>query len=135
MSALSDETAGVGGALVSQLWRLAAVVLAGLLLVASAALGTGWWLASAARDKALVDLQAEQGSNAQLRAGVDTQNTAIRQWYEAAKAAEARGTAARQAAEANGRRYDQALQQLSGARAATCADAMPYVNKLLESVR
>lgn len=135
MSVLADVAAGAGGALVSQMWKLAALVLACLLLVVGTGGGVAWWLASAARDQALADLRKEQGVNAQLRAGVDTQNTAIRQWHEAAKTAEARGAVAMKVAEANGRRYDQALQQMAGARATTCEEAMPYVNRMLESVR
>lgn len=79
--------------------------------------------------------EEEQGVNAQLRAGVDAQNTAILTQAQLAREAEARGLAAQQAAAANGRRYDQALQQIAGARATSCADAMPYVNQLLEKVR
>lgn len=109
VSALSDVAAGAGGAL--------------------------WWSAATARDKALDDLRAEQGINAQLRAGVDTQNTAILAQATLARQAEARALVAQQAAAANGRRYDQALQQIAGARATSCVDAMPYVNQLLEKVR
>ncbi|MYM65423.1 hypothetical protein GTP45_01070 [Pseudoduganella sp. FT55W] len=127
--------AGASGALVSYLWKAATVVLAIMLMVVGVGSGTGWWLASAARDKAMVDLRTEQGINAQLRAGVDAQNTAILAQAKLAREAEARGAAAQQAAAANGRRYDQALQQITGVRAASCADAMPYVNQLLEKVR
>jgi hypothetical protein len=127
--------AGAGGVLGGQVWKVATFALLGLLLAGGAAGGTLWWSAAAARDQALADLKAEKGITAELRAGVDVQNRAIVQWHEQAKVAEARGTAARQAAEANGRRYDQALQQIAGARATTCDEAMPYVNKVLESVR
>lgn len=135
MNALGGLVGGAGGVLVSQLWKMATFVLAGLLLTVGTGAGTGWWLASSARDQALADLKAEQGITAQLRAGVDAQNRAITQWYEQAKAAEVRGAAARQAAEVNGRRYDAALQHMAGARATTCDEAMPYVNKLLEGLR
>lgn len=127
--------AGAGGVLGGELWKIATLVLLAVLLAGGSAGGALWWSAATARDQALLDLKTEQGVTAQLRAGVDVQNSAIAQWYEQAKAAEARGDAARQAAEANGRRYDQALQQLAGARATTCDEAMPYVNKMLESVR
>lgn len=132
MSALSELAGTAGG---NFIWRAATAVLAGLLLVVSSGAGVGWWLAAAARDKALNDLRAEQGINAQLRAGVDAQNTAILAQATLAREAEARGQAAMQAAAANGRRYDQALQQIAGARATSCSDAMPYVNQLLEQVR
>ncbi|SDG85004.1 MULTISPECIES: hypothetical protein [unclassified Duganella] len=132
MSALGAATGGVLG---GQLWKVSTFALLGLLLAGGGASGALWWSAAAARDKALDDLTAAQAITAELRAGVDVQNRAITQWYEQAKAAEARGTAARQAAEANGLRYDQALQQLAGARATTCDEAMPYVNKMLEGVR
>ena len=135
MRVIGDVIGGAGGALVSQLWKLAALVLGLLLLVVGIAAGTGWWLAASARDKALADLVVEQGVAAELRAGISTQNRAIMQWYEQAKTAEARGEAAWQAAATSGRRYDQSLQQLVGARATSCADAMPYVNQLLGEVK
>ncbi|TFW15979.1 hypothetical protein [Duganella callida] len=135
MNAIEEVVAGAGGALAGQLWKVATLVLAFLLLVVGAGAGTGWWLASTARDKALTDLKAEQGVNAELRAGITTQNTAILAQAKLAREAEARGDAARQAAAVSGRRFDQALQQLAGAQATGCADAMPYVNQLLEKVR
>lgn len=125
----------LGGVLGGQAWKVATLVLLAILLAGGGAGGALWWSAAAARDQALTDLAAEKGVTAQLRAGVDDQNRAIRLWYDQAKAAEARGAAARQAAEANGRRYDQALAQLAGARATTCDEAMPYVNQLLNDVR
>jgi hypothetical protein len=135
MSALDGIATSAGGLLGGQIWKIATLVLLALLLAGGGAGGALWWAAKSARDQALTDLKTEQGVTAQLRAGIDVQNRAITQWYEQAKAAEARGAAARQAAEVHGRRYDQALQQLAGARATTCAEAMPYVNKMLEGVR
>ncbi|WP_343728531.1 hypothetical protein [Duganella sp.] len=135
MSALGDLAVGVGGALAGQLWKVSTLVLAAVLLAGGGAGGALWWSAATARDQALADLKKEQGVNAQLRAGVDAQNTAILTQAQLAREAEARGLAAQQAAAANGRRYDQALQQIAGARATSCADAMPYVNQLLEKVR
>ncbi|NYE62179.1 hypothetical protein FHW58_003394 [Duganella sp. 1224] len=135
MSALGDVATGAGGALAGQLWKVATLVLLAVLLAGGGAGGALWWTAAAARDQALADLRAEQGINAQLRAGVDAQNTAILAQATLAREAEARGQAAMQAAAANGRRYDQALQQIAGARATSCTDAMPYVNQLLEKVR
>ncbi|MBY0241763.1 MAG: hypothetical protein K2X55_20865 [Burkholderiaceae bacterium] len=116
-------------------WKVATAVLAGLVLVVGAGVGTGWWLAAAARDKAQVDLKAEQGVSAELRAGINDQNKAIMKLGEVQLAAEARGLAARQQAAAAGQRFDTALQRMDGARVTTCADAMPFVNQLLEDVR
>lgn len=135
MSALGDVAAGAGGALAGQLWKVATLVLLAVMLVCGGAGGALWWTAAAARDQALADLKKEQGINAQLRAGVDVQNTAILAQADRAREAEARGRAAQEAAVANGRRYDQALQLAIGAKATSCADAMPYVNQLLEKVR
>ena len=135
MSAIGDVVAGAGGALAGQAWKMTTLVLLAILLAGGAAGGAMWWSAAAARDKALVDLKAEQGVNAELRAGITTQNTAIFAQAKLTREAEARGDAARQAAAVSGRRFDQALQQLAGARANSCADAMPYVNQLLENVR
>lgn len=135
MSGLGGVIAGAGGALAGQIWKIATLVLLTIMLAGGGAGGALWWTAAAARDQALVDLEAEQGINAQLRAGVDDQNRAIQLWYRASEEAAARGRAARQQAEANGQRYDQALQQLAGARANACVEAMPYVNKMLEGVR
>lgn len=134
MSAL-DAVAGAGAVLGGQIWKVATLVLLAILLAGGGAGGALWWSAAAARDKALADLAVEKGVTAQLRAGVDDQNRAIQQWYTASKDAEARGRAAMQLAAANGQRYDRALEQLTGARATTCAEAMPYVNQMLEGVR
>ena len=135
MSAIGEVIAGAGGALVSQLWKVAALVASGLVLVVGVGAGTGWYMASAARDEALRDLRAEQGVSAELRAGIKTQNTAIIQWYDQAKQAQARGDAAMAVAQTNGRRYDAALQELASGKATSCEEAMPYVNQLLEKVR
>lgn len=116
-------------------WRVATAVLAGLVLVVSAGTGTGWWLAADERDQAHRDLKAEQGVSAQLRAGIDDQNLAIAALGQQRLEAEARGAAARQQAAAAGKRFDIALQRMDGARVTTCADAMPFVNQLLEDVR
>ncbi|MDR7050818.1 hypothetical protein J2X54_003305 [Duganella sp. 3397] len=97
--------------------------------------GTGWWLAAAARDKALASLVAEQGASAALRASIGVQNEAVQSMHRATVEADARGRAAQELAAANGRRLGAAQSRLAGARATTCDEAMPFVNQLLESVR
>jgi hypothetical protein len=127
--------AGAGGVLVGQAWKVATLVLLAILLAGGGAGGALWWSAATARDKAVADLALEKGITAQLRSGVDDQNRAIQTWYRASEDAKARGQAAQQQAAINGQRFDAALQQLASAKATTCADAMPYVNQLLEKVR
>lgn len=131
MSALGD----LAGAAVGGIWKVAAIALAGLLVVGAAAGGTAWWLASSARDKALADLKVEQGVNAGLRAGIVVQNTAILAQAKLAREAEARGAAAQQLAAANGKRFDGALAKLAGSRATTCDEAMPAVDQLLRDMK
>ncbi|OEZ90736.1 hypothetical protein [Duganella phyllosphaerae] len=124
-----------GGAVVAGIWKVATVVLAVLLLVVATGTGTGWWLAAAARDQALASLKAEQGASADLRASIGVQNSAVRSMHDATVPADKRRRAAQELAAANGRRLDAAQAKLTGARATTCEEAMPYVNQLLESVR
>ena len=131
MSALSLA----GGAVVAGIWKIAAMVLAGLLLVVITGAGTGWWLAADARDEALASLKVEEGASAELRASIGVQNSAVRSMHDATVAADKRRRAAQQLAAVNGRRLDAAQAALAGARATTCDEAMPYVNQLLESVR
>jgi hypothetical protein len=135
VSALGGLVAGAGSALTGQVWKVATLALTALLLAGGGAGGALWWAAASARDQALTELSAEKGVTAQLRAGVDDQNRAILKWYRASEDAAARGRVAQQQAVAAGKRYDAALQQLAGVKAATCADAMPYVNQMLENVR
>jgi hypothetical protein len=125
----------LAGAAAGQAWKIASAVLGGLLLAAVCAGGAAWWMADRAREQAVVDLRAERKLVADLRLGIGTQNAAIAVLGEQKLAAEAQGAAARAQAAAEGRRYDAALQQLAGTRVATCAEAMPFVNKLLEDVR
>jgi hypothetical protein len=132
---MAEFAVGAGGVLAGQLWKVSTLVLAAALLAGGGAGGALWWSATVARDKAVTDLAVEKGITAQLRAGVEDQNRAIQLWYRASEDAAARGRAAQQQAEVDGRRYDQALQQLAGASATSCGDAMPYVNKMLEGVR
>lgn len=124
-----------GGAVVAGIWQVAAVALAVLLVVVTTGAGTGWWLAAAARDQALASLKAEQGAAAALRTSIGIPNAAVESMQRATAEAQARGDRARAAAAAVGRRMDAAQAKLTGARAATCDEAMPYVNQLLEDVR
>jgi len=135
MSALSGLAGAAGGAVTGGIWKVGAILLACLLLITGAGLGGGWWLAARDRDKAEVALRTELGVSTELRAGINTQNAAIIALGNEKLKAEARGLAAQQLAAANGRRFDGALAKLAGARATTCAEAMPAVNQLLESVR
>ncbi|KQW96988.1 hypothetical protein ASC94_09275 [Massilia sp. Root418] len=128
LGALASTAAGQG-------WKIASAVLASLLLAVGAGGGAAWWMADRAREQAVVDLRAEQKLVAELRQGIGTQNAAIAVLGEQKLAAEARGAAARAQAAADGERYGEALQQLNRVRVTTCADAMPYVNKLLEDMQ
>ena len=131
MSALGALT----GAAVSGIWRVIAIVLAAVLLVVASAAGAGWWLAAGDRDQALVDLKAEQGVSAALRASIAEQNLAVDGMAMATLVAQQRGEVAQAAAATAGRKYTVAQAQLAGARATTCNDAMPAVRSMLESVR
>lgn len=131
MSALG----ALAGVAVSGIWRVIAIVLAAVLLVVASAAGTGWWLAAGDRDQALVDLKAEQGVSAALRASIAEQNLAVDGMARATMAAQQRGEAARTAAATAGRKYIVAQAQLAGVRATTCDEAMPAVRLLLENVR
>jgi hypothetical protein len=124
-----------GGAVVAGIWKVATVVLAGLLLVVITGGGTGWWLAAAARDQALASLKTEQGASAALRASIGIQNSAVRSMRDATVAADKRRRAAQELATVNALRLEAAQARLAGARADTCDDAIPYVNQLLEDVR
>ncbi|MFS2007981.1 hypothetical protein ACEN9F_30675 [Duganella sp. CT11-25] len=135
MSALGEVVGAAGGAVTGGLWKVGAIVLAILLLVTGGGLGFGWWLAAHDRDVARADLKTEQGVSAALRAGINTQNAAIITLGQEKLEAEKRGLAAQQLAAANGRRFDGALAKLEGARAITCAEAMPAVNQLLKDIR
>ena len=125
----------LAGAAVSGIWKLAAIVLAAVLLVVAGATGTGWWLAAGDRDQALADLKAERGASAELRASIAEQNLAVDGMARATMLAQQRGDAAQAAAAIAGRKYSAAQEQLAGVRATTCDEAMPAVRQLLEGVR
>ncbi|OBV39783.1 hypothetical protein [Janthinobacterium psychrotolerans] len=131
MSAL--DTLAAGG--VSGIWKLAAVVMASLMLAVASAAGTGWWLAAGDRDQALDDLKAEQGVSAELRASIAEQNLAVDGMARATLFAQQRGEAAKAAAATAGKKYQAAQAQLAGVRATTCDEAMPVVRHMLEGVR
>jgi predicted O-methyltransferase YrrM len=131
VSALGD----LAGAAVGGIWKVAAIALAGLLVVGGAAGGTALWMTNSARDKALADLDASRLLVVELRAGVVAQNKAILAQANLAREAEARGKAAQQLAAASAKRFDGALAKLEGARATTCDEAMPAVNQLLKDIK
>jgi len=125
----------LAGAAVSGIWKVAAIVLAAVLLLVAGSTGTGWWLAAGDRNTARVALVQEQGVSAALRASISEQNRAIDGMAKATLAAQERGAAAQAAAAAKGKKYDAALVQIAGARASTCDEAMPAVRLLLEGMR
>ena len=125
----------LAGAAVGGIWKLAAIVLAGLLVVGATAGGTALWLAGSARDTAVAHLDKSRLLVAELRAGVVAQNRAILAQADLAREAEARGKVAQQIAAANAKRFDGALATLTGARATTCDEAMPAVNQLLKDLK
>jgi hypothetical protein len=131
VSALDAVTGAAGG----QLWKVAAAALAGLLLVMGVAGGTALWLKDRALTQAQANLQAANTRADDYQGRIREQNRATEVLAKAKVEADARGAAARAQAVEQGRRFDGALQQLAGARATTCADAMPAVNQLWESVR
>jgi hypothetical protein len=124
-----------GGALTGGLWKVAALGLLVALPLVGGAAGFGWWLAARDRDAARVDLVAEQGRSADLTVAIREQNRAVDAMRAAKTAAETRGAAARLKAAEQGRRFDGALQQIIGAHATSCDEAMPAVNRLWEAVR
>lgn len=73
MSALGD----LAGVAVGGIWKVAAIALAGLLVVTAAGLGGNWWMAARDRDKAEVALTKEQGASAALRSSIAIQNSAM----------------------------------------------------------
>ena len=122
----------LAGAAVSGIWKVAAVMLAAVLLVVVSATGTGWWLAAGDRDLARAALLAEQGVSAGLRTSIAEQNLAVDGMARATLAAQQRGEAAQAAAAAAGKKYATAQAQLASVRATTCDEAMPAVRAMLE---
>ncbi|CUI05280.1 hypothetical protein [Massilia antarctica] len=117
------------------LWKPIAAALLLVLGITCVASGTGWFLARRERDLARAELLAERDKRAACSAALDQQNSALAELAEQKAAADLRGQAARQAAAAQGKRFDQALAQVRNAKATTCAEAMPAVNMILEFIR
>lgn len=121
-----------GGAVVAGIWKIAALVLAFLLLVVITGAGTGWRRSRATR---LAKLVVEQGASAVLCASISVQNEAVESMQRGTAQAQARGNAARAAAATAGRRLDAAQAKLASVRATTCDEAMPFVDQLLMDVK
>ena len=123
------------GAVVSGLWKLAAIALAVVSLALCAYLGHGWYMAAHDRDQAIVERDEQKALADQYQTAIREQNTATEALGKAKEAADARGRAAQQLAAANGRRFDSALDRIKDARATTCDEAMPAVNEILEAIK
>lgn len=113
---------------------LAAGLMIALILVGGST-GAGWWLAARDRDAAQVELAAERAKSAELAAAVIVQNRAVEEMKGRTTEAERRGQDAQKLAAAQGKRLDRALERVAGAKAATCAEAMPTVDAVLEAIR
>lgn len=131
MSALGALAAGA----VAGIWKIAAVVLLAILLLVLSAGGTGWWMLASDLRAARADLAAEKTVSEGLRGAIREQNRAVEAMGKAKTVAEARGAQTQAIAAANGRRLDLVLTQERGARATTCDEAMPAVNRILEAIR
>lgn len=123
------------GAMVGGIWKIGAIVLAVVSLLACAYLGHGWYMAAHDRDQAVTDLKAEREISAQYQTAIREQNRAIDALAAQKASAEQRGAQAQQIAAANGKRFDSALERIRDARATTCDEAMPAVNEILEAIR
>jgi hypothetical protein len=124
------------GAAAGQGWKIASAVLASALLTVAGAGGAAWWLSDRALTKAEAEVAVQRGRADDYQAAIREQNRATEVLARETAAAQARGRAAQQQTAVAGKRYDAALQDMESARRiTTCADAMPFVNKLLEDVR
>lgn len=118
-----------------QLWKGVAIALLVAGMFAAAGAGLGWWLAARERDAARAELLLERSLSALYRSALLEQNRAVDLLAAQKEQALERGAQARQLAAANGKRYDLALAQAKDARAISCVDAMPAVNRILEAIR
>lgn len=130
MSALA-VVASTARAVTGGLWKVAAIAA----LMLAAGVSGAWWLATHDRDLARQQLAAERAKSAGLAGAVETQNIMVGGLAAAKAGADARRLVAEQAAAVAGKRYAAASAALVGARATTCDESMPAVNKLLESVQ
>lgn len=131
MSALT----GIASAAVSGVWKVGAIAALAAGAASSGYLGYQWHMASHDRDVASAALADARRTNADLTSSIREQNRAVDVLAEQKRLADERRAVAEQLAAANGRRFDRAIEQAAGARATTCADAMPTVNRILEAVR
>lgn len=123
------------GAMVGGIWKIGAIVLAVVSLLACAYLGHGWYMAAHDREQAITDLKAEREISAQYQTAIREQNNAVEALAAQKASAEQRGAQAQQIAAANGKRFDAALDRIRDARATTCDEAMPAVNEILEAIK
>jgi len=135
MSVLSEVESQAEGVVSGGIWKVLAIALLIALVASGGSLGFEWWLAARDRDKAETGLRTEQGISAQLRAGIDLQNTRLLQLGQEKLDAEKRGAAAQAVAAASGRRLDSALAKIAATHATTCTEAMPTVNQLLKDIK
>jgi hypothetical protein len=122
------------------LWAIKAI--AGALILAALVAGYAYWRKGiydegyAARDAEAVKQLAIKGMEiGDLKASIREQNRAVETMGAAKQAAEARGAAARLAANASAARLDKVIDQFGAAKAVTCAEAMPTVDAVLRGVR
>lgn len=131
MSILSTAT----GVMVGGIWKIGAIALAVVSLAACAYLGHGWYMAAHDRDQAITERDEQKALADQYQTAIRDQNKAVDAMAEQKRLAEQRGKAAMDLAAANGRRFDDVLARTRGAKAATCDEAMPVVNDILEAIK
>ncbi|NML61846.1 hypothetical protein HHL21_12320 [Massilia sp. RP-1-19] len=131
MNILTTATSALGGGI----WKIGASALAILSLAACAYLGHGWYMAADDRDEAIVERDAQKALADGYQTAIREQNRATEALATQKASAEQRGKAAMDLAAANGRRFDDVLARTKGAKATTCAEAMPVVNDILEAIK
>ena len=120
---------------VNGLWKVGAVLPAGLLLLTACGMGFEWWEAAQDRDLARGELATERQQSTLLTSAIDTQNSAVDALAKAKADALARGMAAQTRAAIDGKRYATATRALTSAKATTCNDSMSAVNQLLKEMQ